>query len=126
MVKHGSDLYKKARCHPMFEKHVTPKVEILLNAMPWWTCTNLCCCWCLCEWPCYLCPCTGPCACLFDLLVVYPFNFVFTWFSFLNAPWVIIASFVTGFSAVVTFLVFTCNGALVIGPLALVLLLFIF
>jgi len=39
MVKQGSDLYKKARCHPTFEKYVTPKVEVFFNLMPCWTCT---------------------------------------------------------------------------------------
>ena len=124
MAKHGSDLYKKARCHPTFEKHVTPKVEVFLNTMPCFTCTYLGCCWCIAEFPIYLFCC--PCASLYDFLVVYPFNIVFTYAAFLNAPWVIIGSFITGFLAVCSFLVLTCNGALVIGPLAMVLLLFIF
>ena len=38
MLRQGADLYKRASCHPLMKKHVTPVVELILNRIPFSLC----------------------------------------------------------------------------------------
>ena len=116
-MRQGADLYRRASCHPMVKKHVTPVVELIFNRCPFslvfpcgWFLNPFC----LLELPIYIPFCS---CCLFADCFLGPWLDLFCCnLAFWSCPFCFLFGAINGVLFLALEIILSCNGWMLIIP----------